>query len=426
MKRPRSSSPSSSHRPHTKPRLTGSNLQPLPSAAPRRYPHSTPAPSSIRGYSTFHPSSNEQLVAGGEDDYSVPGGIESSSSSSTSQITQDVSLPLAPHTTTDVTHSPTPPNTEEAEYIVVDKHSLRPLLGWTTYKRLNRQTGLFEDHLVGVSETNVQMIGLDLRAFQGMGEMKLYLWSKLKPCGKITSIIVFREYEARQQYTAQVDFEDRDSALRALAILGGYWYNFAWQSLRISRRAYNHSLWGIVKSSEVSELQSRLLASDRRNVRYPRHLERSYGDQFLTNYDLPMAHFNPENYRSFNDLSEEYTPETITLDTNREQDQEDTRSPTSSPSNRSESFPLTLKRGEIHRRLLMEKNKVKEHVHPELAGLVGYNWQTGGLESLKEEEDQGMEVDEEYTYRDGFDGGGEADEDAEGWMELVEDSWGEM
>ncbi|WVQ64128.1 uncharacterized protein L199_002288 [Kwoniella botswanensis] len=425
MKRPRETSLSSSHRPHTRPRLTGSNLEPVNTNAPRRFPHSAPVP--IRGYSTFHASSFESQTLQDlqVDDLSAPGRIEDENTQYDS-----ISNPLTGQdfpsdhqvdiSTPELTRSPTPPANNEPlpAYIVVDRHSLRPLLGWTTYKRLNRSTGLFEDHLVGVSETNIQVMGLIPQAFNGMDEMKTALWSIFRPCGKILSVMVFKEFEYHSLYTAQIDFEDRESALRGLRVNNGYFHNFTWHPLKISRRAYNHSLWGIVKSSELSELQTRLLNSNKRNIRFPLELETLYGDQFFTNFDLPMAPLHLENYRSFDNLGEEFRPTTIALDQEERQEHE------------LASFPLSSKRTEIHRRLLMERNRVKEHVHPELVGLVGYNWQTGKLDSLEEqqeeeqggegyEEDAGMEMDEDVEHGTG------AGEGEDGWMELVMDPWDE-
>ncbi|KAK6904520.1 hypothetical protein I204_06878 [Kwoniella mangroviensis CBS 8886] len=426
MKRPRETSPSSSHRPHTRPRLTGSNLEPVNTNAPRRFPHSAPVP--IRGYSTFHASSFESrsLQDLQDDELSAPGRIENENPHYDSipnpltgqDFPSDHQVDIS---TPELTHSPTPPADNEPfpAYIVVDRHSLRPLLGWTTYKRLNRSTGLFEDHLVGVSETNVQVMGLIPQAFNGMDEMKTALWSIFRPCGKILSIIVFKEFEYHSLYTAQIDFENRGSALRGLRVNNGYFHNFTWHPLKISRRAYNHSLWGIVKSSELSELQTRLLNSNKRNIQFPLELETIYGDQFFTNFDLPMAPLHLENYRSFEDLGEEYRPSLIALDKNEQRQEHEIA-----------SFPLSSKRTEIHRRLSVERNRMKEHVHPELVGLVGYNWQTGKLDPLEVqqeedeedggcEEDAGMEMDENMEHGTG-EGEGE-----DGWMELVMDPWDE-
>nr|XP_018258978.1 uncharacterized protein I303_08519 [Kwoniella dejecticola CBS 10117]OBR81136.1 hypothetical protein I303_08519 [Kwoniella dejecticola CBS 10117] len=340
----------------------------------------------------------------GPDEYSAPGRIESFATLPCTDPTRTLASnhedPSSPNAdgSDDVpglTHSPTPSLTKsDDENIFVDVQSLRPLLGWTTIKKINYQTNMVDDQVVGISATSVRVNNMTVQIFSGMEEMKAVVWQTFRPCGKIgsldttviiwISITVFREHEDMYLHTVQVDFEDADSATRAL-------------SLRL------------VRKSELAILQQKLLDSESRKSKFalPARLQVEYSKLFDTDYTLGLGAERYEDIREFSELSEEHTPPLLTLeDTSYHADPGTTAKSSSDWSLRSASPVVvspdavvlastrsaieTLKKADVSRRERKEKKQMQEGVHPDLVGLVGHAWSSG--EQAVEEAEVEVEV----------------------------------
>ncbi|WWC64230.1 uncharacterized protein I303_106839 [Kwoniella dejecticola CBS 10117] len=365
----------------------------------------------------------------GPDEYSAPGRIESFATLPCTDPTRTLASnhedPSSPNAdgSDDVpglTHSPTPSLTKsDDENIFVDVQSLRPLLGWTTIKKINYQTNMVDDQVVGISATSVRVNNMTVQIFSGMEEMKAVVWQTFRPCGKIgsldttviiwISITVFREHEDMYLHTVQVDFEDADSATRALSLYRIYFHNLFWRTLRISRRAYNQSNWRLVRKSELAILQQKLLDSESRKSKFalPARLQVEYSKLFDTDYTLGLGAERYEDIREFSELSEEHTPPLLTLeDTSYHADPGTTAKSSSDWSLRSASPVVvspdavvlastrsaieTLKKADVSRRERKEKKQMQEGVHPDLVGLVGHAWSSG--EQAVEEAEVEVEV----------------------------------
>ncbi|WWC91445.1 uncharacterized protein L201_006391 [Kwoniella dendrophila CBS 6074] len=424
MKRTREDSPSSSHRPNSKPRLSGSNLQPL--LTPRRYPTSSPTvyrqAANLENYYTTETSPHEV--------YSAPAPLDSSITASSgswnSKNTLDENLPIIYDDTINIpalTHSPTPPLvTVQPDYIIVDRTTFRPLIGWSTTKRLNFDKNCLEDNIVGISQTSIKVCNFIPAIFNGIQDLKKVIWKRFRACGNIICVTVFREWEMRSTYNIQVDFEDPESAKRALTINEGYFHNAIWRPLRISRRAYGCHNWCKVRLPDLPLLQANLLDSSKKDVKLISQLETDYGDQFPLDEELPIIPEDSHGARSFTTLSDEYDPPFLTLDdmaySSTQHDgatlDYDTRMRSVTPEiildhpHPANTFRLTPeKRQSLEKKLYFEKARLnmKEHVHPDLAGLIHQNWTK--VEVIQEEEDNDMtgneiDLDEKETQGEGW------------------------
>ncbi|WWC73297.1 uncharacterized protein I206_107264 [Kwoniella pini CBS 10737] len=388
MKRQRdtsSSSQPSSSRPRTRPKLDLSHWTRIQS--PRHFSQSAPA---LNRYRSDH-LKQPQILA--EDEYSAPSRMESFCPSSSERernveisndqndghnpSNYDFSDDLPP-----LTHSPTPPSsTSESEYIFVDNFSLRPLLGWTTVKRINYKSRLVNNTIIGISETNVQINNLTAQVFSGMADMKAVVWQMFRPCGKIISITVFREYENLYFHNIQVDFEDAGGATRALSLHRIYFHNLLWRKLRITRKTYNQANWRLVRPSELPRLQNSLLNLNKLNTVLPARFEAEYSGLFPTNDNvIPLRRF--EEYRSFTELGDVYTPLILTFgETTHDRGSKFALAwSTPSPSSITDGYKSDIKdlaktnarKAEILKRIQLEKarNGNEDQVHSDLLELM--------------------------------------------------------
>ncbi|WRT68856.1 uncharacterized protein IL334_005837 [Kwoniella shivajii] len=414
-----SPSPSSSFPPRNRPRRSNSNSQLR--AKPQETPPSTPSTACTNRYLSTSVSRPQAEQA--QENF-PPRGFQSlldrhecgfESDSAPASIINAIPSSLPPRPPSKVTQNPISQINmttlrQEEEYTIVDQISLRPLSGWSTRETFDKETLLYRKELVGISRNNVIVGKLNPLALGGMKGLKRELWRLFRSCGKILSIIVFNENKERYSYLGQIDFEDEQSALRALAIKYGYFHNSQWRDILISRRAYSQKTWRLAKESDLINLQELRLRSSQRNIKTPRTYEEEYGDQCPTIHTLPIRR---DKVRPFSELGVEHKPPLLEY---RKESQ----------INHNESVKVSSsKRAEIQRKLETERQRMVKAVHPDLVGLLNHDWnQNDQICTQSEMEDEQFEAEPEDIDMEDFDDNYWWDyEDSEDWKKSVREKY---